>query len=171
MIDFSVGTYSCTCGRGLRQLGLPLLISFFCTFFSAQVAKASPAVIEVNSSGSLLGEPTGGVVSPSSIGALTMNSFDVYAPAFERGQTITIPTTWERASLTEPETKTERQTSSFASYDQERSTQYLVAQDETVAFGEVTPVPKLSTWVAGMLAAGALLFSARSRCGSRSLNT
>ncbi len=98
-----------------------------------------------------------------------MNSFDVYAPAFEGRQTITIPTTWEGASLTAPETKIERQTSSFASFDQERSAQYLVAQDETVAFGEVTPVAELSTWVAGMLAAGALLFSARRRCGSRCL--
>ncbi len=161
MIDFSFGKYSCTYERRLRQLGLLLLIGFFCTFFSARVAEASPAVIEVNSSGSLLAQPTGGSAIPSSRGALTMNSFDVYAPA------ITIPTTWEGASLTAPETTAERQTWSFASLNQERSTRYFVAQDETVAFGEVTPVAELSTWVAGMLAAGALLFSARRRCGSR----
>ncbi len=160
MIDFSFGKYSCTYERRLRQLGLLLLIGFFCTFFSARVAEASPAVIEVNSSGSLLAQPTGGSAIPSSRGALTMNSFDVYAPA------ITIPTTWEGASLTVPGTTAERQTWAFAFFDHERLTQHFVALDETVAFGEV---PKLSIWAAAMLAAGGLLFSALSRCGWRRL--
>lgn len=83
-----------------------------------------------------------------------MTSFDVVAPAFTSAPLISNSTAWETFSF-RPPAETAAPQSFFQSSGQE--SHELGAQDDLRAFGNVTPVPELSTCVAALLAAGVLL--------------
>jgi len=160
----AIGTNSRAPQRQLPHLGLLLFLPFgLLTLSTCQIAEAAPSTIEVNGSGSLLGTAISGSALPSTGGAVTMSSSDISQTTFRQAEiTGGSHMAWEPSAFAPTETNAAPQTPTAALFNPGVSPN-LLALDEAGTYGDITQVPELSTWVAALLAAGVLLFSARNR--------
>ena len=149
-----------------QQLRLPLLIAFASLVLVAALPTRSVnATVQVNGSGTLLGKAPSidTTTAAAALGAVTMASSDVAAAPYA-SQVTTEPVS-RSPFVGFAETNYYPQATS-ASFDFS-STSVRVGSAESHAFGDVTPVPEPSTWLAGLLAGAFTLFVGRTRMSRR----
>lgn len=146
------------------------LVSLAFALAAAQMTHASQNPVTVNNTGTLFAARDSQVIS-SPQGALTMDSPDVLTPNAPKPQIAVVETAPMGWAIAPTSTSYAAEPTSLVSFDRQFLPSESIAGDGVIQFNDVTPAPEASTWLAGLLAAGAAAFSQRHRFALRSGRT